>query len=102
MFRDAQRYYTNKGMLSRVAGRWHNIYLTPQRPSYHYYSSNYTYPTVKRCNPYMACMILFHLHQVGSDYQVTQAGDTTNIPHAYIVLNERFGEWNPNFSQETG
>ncbi len=95
---DTLQYKTNAGMLKKVMGNMRAILVTRDRP-YRYYSNNFTYPTVKRMNPYTFCGILFHLEQAGSVDQVFIAGDTTDIPHIHINGRIRFDEWNNGFEQ---
>ncbi len=95
---DALQFNTNKGMLRKVIGPRHTVTLTRDRP-YIYHSSNFTYPTVKRGNPYTYCGILFHVPQAGSAGQVFEAADTTAIDHIRFGMHVQFNEWNPHFQQ---
>jgi len=98
LFFDALQFNTNKGMLSKVIGPRRSVTVTRDRP-YTYHSNNFTYPAVKRGNPYTYCGILFHLPQAGSANQFFEAADTTAIPHLNFGVNVRFNEWNPFFQQ---
>ncbi len=98
-FYDAMHYYQNRSMLKKVTGRMHTVKLNRDR-HYSYFSRNYTYPSVKRGNPYTFCGILFNLPQGGDKDQLVRAADTTDISHVNIRLNVRYDEWNPLFEQE--
>ncbi len=96
--RNARMYYTNKGMLKKVLGPRHIVHLTQER-NYHYFSNNFTYPTVKRMNPYTFCGILFNVPQVGQGKQYSLASETTAIDHVAVSMDCAFDEWNPEFDQ---
>ncbi len=96
--RNALMYYTNKGMLRKVIGRKHVVHLTPER-AYHFQSHNFTFPTVKRMNPYTYCGILFNVSQVGQGKQYALASETTAIDHVAVSMYTAFDEWNPEFNQ---
>ncbi len=98
LFWDAQQYYSNRGMLRKVTGGWKTAIVTRDRP-FNYFSNNFTYPTVKRGNPYTYCGMLFHLPLGGDSEQFFDAADTTDIPHVVIRGRVRFNEWNPDFDQ---
>ncbi len=100
LFRDAMQYYGNQGMLKKVVGRMNNVIISRDR-MYRYHSNNFTNPAVKRGNPYMFCGVMFHIEQVGGDYQPILAADTTVIDHVYFNVNVRFDEWHPLFDQAT-
>ncbi len=97
--RNALMFYTNKGMLRKVLGPRHLVHLTEER-NYHYFSSNFTYPTVKRMNPYTFCGILFNCPQVSATAkQYSLASETTAIDHVAVAMDCAFDEWNPEFNQ---
>ncbi len=99
-FWDAKSYYTNKGMLNKVTGRFNNVYLDYHRKDYTYSSNNFTNPIVKRGNPYTGCFILFHAPQADEVQQLCRDADvTTSVAHIWITLRVRFEEWNPDFDQ---
>ncbi len=98
LFWDASQYYTNAAMLRKVTGRMHSVTLYRDR-EYKYFSRNFTYPSVKRGNPYTFCGILFHLPQAGTAEQNLIVTETTDIDHVHISLACRFNEWNPEFDQ---
>ncbi len=98
-FWDNMHYKTNKEKLRKVTGPMKSILVTRDRP-YRYYSNKFTYPTVKRGNPYTFCGILFHVPQGSESGQTFLNTDTTAIPHVNISLRCKFEEWNPSFSQE--
>ncbi len=97
-FWDAMQYYTNRGMLRKAIGPRKSVVITRDRP-YTYFSNNFTYPTVKRMNPFTFCGIAFHLPQGGQKTQFFDTGDTTAIPHLRIAGHIRFNEWNNAFDQ---
>ncbi len=99
LWEDAMRYYTNKGKLRKVCGRYKSQVVSRDR-MFKYYSANYTHPTVKRGNPYTFCGILFHVEQAGSFDQQPVALDTTDIAHLHVMLKCTYEEWNPSFTQE--
>ncbi len=98
LFFDARQYYQNSGMLNKVCGRWHSVNLHTNW-IYNHFSTNLTFPSVKRINPYTFCGILFHVPQVGSPNQYPLAGDTTAIPHVDIGMKIRYNEWNNHYDQ---
>lgn len=95
---DARSYYTNQGMIRKVMGKMRTIALD-RTHGYHYFSNNFTYPTVKRLNPYTFCGILISVPSSEDHDQLTFLGDTTVIPHVNFNMKIRFDEWNPNFDQ---
>lgn len=94
----AMRYYTNKGMLSKVMGKWHTVILERDK-TYSYYSNNFTNPTIKRGNPYTYCGILVHVPQAGSINQTFTATDTSVINHIDFRVRCAYEEWNQDFDQ---
>ncbi len=100
VFFDAMQYYTNQSMLKKVTGKWNTVVLTRDR-MFNYFSNNFTYPTVKRGNPYTFCGILFEVQTVGNVRQIVQSGDVTDIPHIDVGMTVRYDEWNPLFDQTT-
>ncbi len=97
-FFDGLSYFTNKGMLKKAIGKFKTVTLRPDRP-YMYFSNNFTYPRVKRGNPYTFCGVMVHLPQAGEFGQIIQAADVTNIVHLNATLRVRFDEWNSQFEQ---
>lgn len=100
LYFDAMKYYSNKGMLRKVAPRMNTVRLHAER-GWSFFSNNFTNPIVKRGNPYTFCGILFHLPQINilSVDQIGSAVDVTDIPHVQVKLHCRFEEWNPEFDQ---
>lgn len=99
LFWDAMDHFSNRGKLQKVVGKWHTQVVTRDRP-FIYSSHNFTYPTVKRGNPWTYCGILFHLPQ-GVDFnQHFNAGETTVIEHLSIDLLCKYDEWLPDFDQK--
>lgn len=97
-FWDTLQYKTNAGMMKKVTGKWHSAVAYRDKP-YHYFSNRYTIPSVKRGNPYTYCGILIHVPTAGTEQQLFEAADVTNIPHVYVKSNIRFDEWNTTFDQ---
>lgn len=98
-FYDAMQYYTNGGMLRKVMGKWQTTTVTREN-EYNYYSNNYTYPMVKRGNPYTFCGILLWVPPVAQAQQYNFIADTTaNLAHVNFGLTVRYDEWNPLFQQ---
>ncbi len=98
LFYNALEYYTNQGMLKKVIGKMNTVVVTRDRP-FLYHSNNFTYPSVKRGNPYTFCGILFNLPQAADYDQIVQASEVTAISHVQIAGNVRFSEWNATFDQ---
>lgn len=96
-FMDARQFFSNAGMLKKVAPKVNKIVLTQDR-YWEYHSNNFTYPTVKRANPFTFCGILWHL-PLASRFQYMSAGDTTDIPHVQVNMSVRYDEWNNAFEQ---
>ncbi len=97
-FYDAMQYYTNGAMLRKVVGPMKRLVISRDRP-FLYHSANFTYPTVKRMNPYTFCGLLFHLPQVNTYDQFQFAGESTAIGHINVKGRIRYDEWNPVFDQ---
>ncbi len=95
---DGKDYYSNAGMLRKVQPYMMTGVVTQHRP-YFYNSNKFTYPSVKRGNPYTYCGILFHLPQTSQVDQYGAIGDTTAISHIRFKVKVRFDEWNPLFDQ---
>ncbi len=98
LWKDAVQYYTNRQMLRKVGGRMRTVRLSREK-EFHFHSSNFTNPIVKRGNEYTFCGVLVHLPQMGSTEQLGSAADTTNIGHVDVAMSIRFDEWNPFFEQ---
>lgn len=99
LYYKAKRYYSNRGMLNRVAPRMNTAFVTHEKPWF-FNSSNFTNPTVKRGNDYTFCGIIFHLPQANQDKeQLMDANDVTDIVHLQINARIQYDEWNPNFDQ---
>lgn len=98
LFYDAMSYYTNSAMLRKVTGKTNIVNLSQSR-MYRYTSNRFTYPSVKRGNPYTFCGILFHVPQVGSAHQFADSTETTDVATLHVGVQVRFDEWNPNFDQ---
>ncbi len=92
------QFKTNASMLRKVTGSMKSVTITRDRP-YKYYSNRFTYPSVKRGNPYTYCGILFHLPQASDPEQYFQVTETTAIPHVDVNVLVRFDEWNNAFEQ---
>ncbi len=97
-FYDALQYYSNSSMLKKVVGPTHSVIVSRNKP-YIYHSNKFTYPTVKRGNPYTFCGILVWVPAAGGQEQLFVAADTTPIDHIHIMIRARFDEWNPEFEQ---
>ncbi len=95
---DAKHYFDNGGMLKKVMGKTHRITIKDDRP-YNYFSNNFTYPSVKRGNPYTFCGILLHVAQAGDAEQLLEASETTAIDHITVKARFQYNEWNPVFDQ---
>lgn len=98
LYFDIMRFGTNAHMLRKVAPRIHSAYVSPQHP-WTYYSKNFTYPTVKRINPFTFCGILFSLPQAGSTEQLILDSEITDIEHLFFSVRCSYDEWNPGFDQ---
>jgi len=99
-FWQAKRYFTNKGVINKATGQWHDVILSRDRP-YTYFSDNFTHPTVKRINPYTWCGVLFHCPLAGTVSQMVEAGDVTDIPHIRFRISIQYDEWNNLYDQGT-
>ncbi len=97
-FYDTLQFKTNAGMLKKVIGPMRKVILRQDHPYFHF-SSNFTYPSIKRANPYTFCGVLFHLPQMGQFMQVGEVADTTAIDHVNIEGRIRYDEWNSVFDQ---
>ncbi len=98
-FFDTLKYGTNSSMLKKIIGKWNTVRLK-QGHAYHFSSSNYMFPSVKRMNTHTFCGILFHLPQADSSRQLFGIAETTaTIAQLKIDLNCHYDEWNPNFDQ---
>lgn len=95
---DLMKYGTNRAMLRKVAPHMNTAMVSARRP-YSYYSNNFTYPSVKRINPYTFCGILFSLPQAGAIEQPVLDSEVTDVEHLFLTLRCRYPEWNPNFDQ---
>lgn len=95
---DSLKYYTNAAKLRKQIGKVHAVTITRDRP-YEYFSNNFTYPAVKRANPYTFCGILMWVPQVGSIGQFQTAGETSAVDHLYVNMSVRFSEWNADHDQ---
>ncbi len=95
---DHMRHGTNKAMLRKVAPHMNTGMVSARRP-FKYFSNNFTYPAVKRMNPFTFCGILFHVPEAGATEQPILASETTVIEHIFFTLRCRYPEWNPNFDQ---
>ncbi len=98
LFYQALSYYTNKGMLSKVIGKVTTFTLHRDN-IYKYFSNNFTYPSVKRGNPYTFCGIMVYVHQVNKPELPIPAAEVTAISHVNFGFRVRFNEWNPLFDQ---
>jgi len=99
---DAMKYGTTSSMIKKLIGKWNTVKLTKGR-AYHFQSSNYMYPTVKRMNTHTFCGILFHVPVAAATSQSRQpflaADCTAATPQVSINYNCNYDEWNPNFDQ---
>ncbi len=98
LYYDMMKYGTNKEMLAKVAPHMNTAMVSAKRPWRHF-SNKFTYPSVKRMNPYTMCAILFHLPQSGDLDQPSLISETSPIQHLFINVRVRYEEWNPNFDQ---
>lgn len=106
-FWKAMRYYSNRKMLQKVTGQWHAPILTTtpfatkggHGPLYHYSSNNFTYPSVKRGNPYTFCGILVHLPLEDDTSQVPNTEGNTAGSGVQFRLRVQYQEWNKQFDQ---
>lgn len=94
----AMQYYTfaKKYMNLQSGLKW--ITLTKTRPTFT--TNIYIKPNVKRMNKYGFFGLLVHVPQVGTDYQIPIAGDTTAIDHIACDVQCNYNEWNENFDFE--
>ncbi len=95
---DALQFYSNAGKLRQAIGPIRSVTLTRDRP-FEFTSRRFTYPTVKRGNPYTYCGIMIWLPQAGTRDQFPLAADTTAIDHINVQYRVRFDEWNNSFEQ---
>lgn len=98
LMKDAKQYYGNAGMLNKVMGRGHRVTLKADHP-YRYFSHNYTYPSVKRGNPYTFCGIAICLPVNNTKGQINFNTEMTAIKHLHGSVAVEFDEWNSLFDQ---
>ncbi len=100
VFWDAKRYYSNGGMLNKVTGPVRTMQLSRDRPKM-FHSRNFTYPMVKRGNPYTYCGMLLWVVAPGTKGSWGQAGDYDAADKDLIHYNAHvtFDEWNQEFDQ---
>lgn len=95
---DMLSYGTNKGMLSKSIGPIRTAQVRQDRP-WHFSSKNFTYPAVKRQNPYTFCGVMVWVPQAGTSGQSLIDAEITDIAHLQFNYRCRYEEWNPNFDQ---
>ncbi len=95
---DALRFYSNRAKLQKAIGKVKSITLSRDRP-FRMFSDNFTYPMVKRGNPYTFCGLLIWIPQVDSLGQVFRAAETTAIEHLYATCGVHYSEWNADHDQ---
>ncbi len=97
LYFSALKYYSNRGMLRKSSPNWHTERIRENKP-FEMFSNNFTFPLVKRMNPYTFCGILIHVPQLDGGHQYGRDSEYTN-PYINFAMSSRFDEWNPNFDQ---
>ncbi len=92
------KFGENSGMLRKMAPRMNTGKASQERP-YHFFSNNFTFPTVKRINKFTYCGIIFSLPAADSSRQNFVASEVTAIEHLFFRVNVNYDEWNMNFDQ---
>lgn len=95
---DAMKYGTIRGLLRKGIGKMHHVTVGIDKP-YHYFSNNFTNPTVKRGNPFTFCGVVVHLFMGSTPDQYFNTDDTTDIGHVNVGARVNYDEWNPHFDQ---
>lgn len=98
LFWDAKNHYTNRGMLNKITGRMKLETMT-DRHNFHYFSNNFTNPTVKRGNPHMFCGIFLYFVLADNENQPLLTSEISDIIHCQFRARIGFDEWNPQFDQ---
>ncbi len=105
---DCLKFMTNRSMLRKVAGNWHNISLPGNHPSdknnkfgyvYDYFSNNKTMSSVKRSNEFTFCGILFHIPLENTVHQICPNDTNTAGSGVKIKMHVSYDEWNHLFDQ---
>ncbi len=97
-FYDNLQFKTNHGMLQKTIGQMRTVVVKRDHP-YIYHSNSFTYPSVKRGNPYTFCGVLVHVEQVGTPPQIGISSELTDIDHLNVKCVIRYDEWNTGFDQ---
>ncbi len=97
MFKAIQ-YYTNGSKLKMAMGQIRTAQVRQDRPFF-FKSNNFTYPTVKRMNPFTYCGMHVWVPQANSTGQSLLDSEITDIEHLHFNYRCSFDEWNPNFDQ---
>ncbi len=95
---DALQFFTNGAMLRKAMGPIRTTLIKQDRP-FSFSSSNYSFPRIKRSNPYTFCALLVWVPQADTAGQTLLDSEITDIEHIHINYRVRYDEWNPNFDQ---
>ncbi len=90
-----KHYYTNAGALKSVEGGLKWVTLTRDRPVRKFKIRMRS--RTKRMNPYTFFGVLVYCPKNNTDYQFTEAGDTTDLNHVRTHFIVRYNEWNQSF-----
>ncbi len=97
---DAFSFYSNSGMLNKAKGKTTHVSLDTQKnTTYSYFSNNFTFPSVKRGNPFTFCGILLTVPPYGTRQNFGVASDVTAIAHVDFNISVGYDEWNNQFDQ---
>lgn len=99
LYFDIMRFGTNASMLKKVAPRMNTGVVSGNRP-FHYSSNNFTYPTVKRANPFTFCGVIISLPQADTHGQNVIASEILSLEHVFFNARCSYDEWNPAFEQD--
>ncbi len=102
-YRDAMRFFSNRGLLKKLTGRIH-VHRLSRDKNIHIKFPMFVNPRVKRGNPYMFCAVLIWLEQgntTTSHNQIVSASELTvvSLGHVNFVVRCEWDEWNPQYDQ---
>ncbi len=95
---DSMHYFTIAGKVRASHGGLKWLTLTRNRP-YIKIRTKLASKT-KAMNPFTFFGLMVYVPEVGSQYQIPVAGDTTNISHVGCIIHNRYNEWNQGFDME--
>ncbi len=95
---DHIKFGENSGMLRKMVPKMHTDLVSYARP-FHFFSNNFTFPTVKRINKFTYCGIIFSVPPANGGRQNVIASETSAIEHIFFNVNVSFDEWNMGFDQ---